>query len=340
MTDQMSAAQAAPALEQERVDRRKLLLLAVLAAAAVMLMIFSAWYLLFRKPITEFPLPPIGVEPMPGYAYSVYGANSPTGVAVTADGSRIYATQTSGDSAVFIFDGRGSQVGALVPPNTGTSHVFVYVAVNPLNGDVYVSDRPAGQIHIYSPDDEYVRTFEPPESLVGWQPLGLSFDGAGNLFVTDVSLQRVHEFDAQGTLVRTIGATGQFNFPNSVVKDANGLIYVADSNNGRVVVLDPTGSQMSVLRRGPDDSDLGLPRGMAIDDQQRLFVVDATDQSVKVYRPAADPAVSASPTFIGLFGVGGTGDGAFHFPNAVATDTRGRVYVADWDNDRVQVWTY
>jgi sugar lactone lactonase YvrE len=33
-------------------------------------------------------------------------------------------------------------------------------------------------------------------------------------------------------------------------------------------------------------------------------------------------------------------DGQFEFPNGVAVDTRGRVYVADTVNDRVQVWSY
>jgi DNA-binding beta-propeller fold protein YncE len=341
MTDQQPKSLAlagADTLESDKNERRKLLLLAVLTMAAVLLMMFSAWYLLFRKPITEFPLPPIGVEPMPSYAYSLYGVQSPTGVAVAPDGSRIYVTQTSGEAAVLIYDGHGTEVGRMVPPPTGTDHVFVYVAINPLNGEVYVTDRPIAQVHIYSADGEYLRSFDPPEALLGWQPLGVGFDSTGNLFVTDAATQRVHEFDAQGALVRTIGATGQFNFPNSVVEDASGRLYVADSNNGRVVVLDPTGSQMAVVRRGPQDGDLGLPRGMAIDDQQRLFVVDATDQSVKVYRPAEDP--TAVPDFIGQFGVAGSGDGNFRYPNAVATDTRGRIYVADWDNDRVQVWTY
>jgi sugar lactone lactonase YvrE len=30
----------------------------------------------------------------------------------------------------------------------------------------------------------------------------------------------------------------------------------------------------------------------------------------------------------------------FRFPNAVATDARGRIYVADWDNNRIQVWSF
>jgi len=140
------------------------------------------------------------------------------------------------------------------------------------------------------------------------------------------------------SLIRTIGAIGQFSFPNAVAVDGTGTMYVSDSNNGRLVVLDPSGVQIATLRRGPYEGDLGMPRGLAIDDEARLYVVDTTDQSVKVYRQPAQAI--GQPAYLGRFGAYGRADGAFSFPNAVATDARGRVYVADWDNDRVQIWSY
>ena len=131
---------------------------------------------------------------------------------------------------------------------------------------------------------------------------------------------------------------GMFSYPNATVVDAAGRMYVADSNNGRLVVFGRTGEQIGVIRRGPAAGDLGMPRGMAIDDQGRLYVVDNTDHTIKVYKPSGDPV--AMPEFQGSFGQPGIGEGMFRFPNAVATDTRGRVYVADWSNDRIQVWSY
>ena len=322
----------------QRRRQARVLLLALLSALATTLVIFAGWYVVVRKPISEFPLPLPSTQQMPGYGYSFYGASRPTGIAVTPDGSRIYTTQTVGDTAVIAFDARGNRVATLAPPETGTDHVFVYVAVSPASGDVYVTDRPATTIYVYGADGSYKGPFGAPASLAGWQPLGLNFDAQGDLFVTDPSVNAVHEFAPDGSLVRSIGQAGQFSFPNSVVEDSTGRLYVADSNNGRIVVLDGSGAQIGVIRRGPNDGDLALPRGMALDDEQRLYVVDSVDQSVKVYQVAGEPG--SPPTFVGSFGAVGTGDGDFHYPNDVATDGRGRVYVADWDNDRVQIWTY
>jgi DNA-binding beta-propeller fold protein YncE len=148
----------------------------------------------------------------------------------------------------------------------------------------------------------------------------------------------IHEFDAEGALVRTIGKAGQFNFPNGIAIDAAGNLYVTDSNNGRLVVLDPSGQERAVVRRGAGVGDLGLPRGAAIDDSGRVYVVDTTDHDVQVYHLIGTESVP--PAYIGQFGMLGTDDGAFQYPNGVAVDDRARVYVTDWRNNRVQVWTY
>jgi DNA-binding beta-propeller fold protein YncE len=324
--------------EDRRRRRRRLALLLVLSLMAIGLLTFSGWYLLFRKPINLIPIPGFDDLPMPNYSHSLYGMSQPTGVAVNADGSRIYVTQTSGDPAVFVLDNQGQLLNTIGAPDASIDHVFVFVALNPSTGELYVSDRPAARIHIYDANGTLLRDFAPPTSLAGWQPLGVNFAADGHLLVTDVADNTVHEFDVDGQLLRTVGAEGQFDFPNSAIVDAAGRLYVSDSNNGRLFVFGRDGTPLGVIRRGPAEGDLGLPRGMALDDQGLLYVVDTADQTVKVYRPSSDPA--ALPEYEGLFGQAGIGDGMFGFPNAVATDTRGRVYVADWNNDRIQVWSY
>ena len=87
-----------------------------------------------------------------------------------------------------------------------------------------------------------------------------------------------------------------------------------------------------------DEAELGLPRGSAIDDTSRFYVADISLHGVQVYHTVA--AGDREPKYIGRFGVEGSADGAFLFPNAVAVDGRSRIYVADWRNGRIQVWGY
>ncbi len=99
---------------QGRRRRRALLIFLMLLLGAFLL--FTGWYLIYRKPVTEIPLPGVTVEDLPQYKFSIYGVTAPTGVAVNADGSRIYATQTEGDPMVVAFDGAGKQIASLKPP--------------------------------------------------------------------------------------------------------------------------------------------------------------------------------------------------------------------------------
>ena len=332
---------SAPAPEVEPAkDRRKLkIILAILAFLLLLLGAIFVWYLLTHKPLNE--LPGISQETMPGYAMSMYGVSAPLGTAVTPDGSHIYVTQSEGDRTTVIFDAQGNKVGVLKPPvnATGKGHIPMYVAVNPKTGQVWVTDRLATAVYVYTANGAYVREFAPKPAAKTWQPLGIGFDANGTLYLTDVSTNphRVLVYDANGVLTHTVTAKDPLSFPNGIAVDAQGRIFVADSNNGRLLAFDAQGAQKAMVNRGVGNGDLGLPRGVAVDDSGRIFVVDTTNQAVNVYRMGDD---GTSVRFIGTFGAEGNGDGQFLYPNGIATDQHGHVYVTDRANNRLQVWSF
>jgi len=331
-------AEAGPEADpQQRRRRRKIVVLLLLLGSLAILLGIAIWYLLFRQPI---PLPVIPPPAVPTYSTSLYGATEPAGVAVSPSGDRIYVAETGGDRVVRVFDAGGTQLGVLQPPaDTGDEHVPVYVAVQPTSGDVYVTDRPMGAVYVYSAEGIFRSEFRPAAAIEGWQPLGLAFDAAGNLYVTDVAAPaRVLEFDATGKLVGEFGAAEGLLFPNGVAVDGDGRVYVTDSNNGRLLVFGADGTVLSKVGRGAGSGNLGLPRGIAIDGQGRAFIVDSSGQGVLVY--AVLEAGQAQPEHLGFFGGHGIANGQFAFPMGVAVDAHGRVYVADTANGRIQVWSY
>ncbi len=324
----------------DRRRRRRIILLLLLLIAAVALILFVIWYLLFRQPITEI-LPIIDLANPPAYQRSLYDLDKPLDVAVVADGSRIFVTQGGDDRATVMLDASGNRLGTLAPPPSVTAMATqLYVAINPVNGEIDATDRTNGAVFRYSSDGTYLGVFEPGPSLGAWQPLGIAFDAQGNMFVTDAGgqSQRVHMFGPDGALVRDFGTTAGLNHPNGIAVDAAGNVYVADSNNGRLMAFDAAGALIGVVARGPRVDNLGMPRGVAIDGKGRIYVVDATGHAVQMYR--AVQAGDTAPVHLTSFGLEGRNDGAFEFPNGITVDGRGRVYVADWNNDRVQIWSY
>ena len=321
--------------------RRKAVVLLVLLGLLAALTTIAIWYLVFRQPINPLPIPGIPQTEVPTYATAVYGAQRPAGVAVSPSGDRIYVSQSEGNRVSLVFDASGNQLGTMAPPeSTGTDHAPVYLAVDPLTSEVYVSDRLAGAIYVYDRDGAFQRTFTLAEPRDGWQPLGLAFDAKGSLYVTDLSgpFQKILVIDRTATVVRTLGESSKLSFPNGVAVDGAGNVYVSDSNNGRLLMFGTDGQIRAQIGRGSGQGNLGLPRGLAVDGSGRVFVADSTGQGVFVYRaPGGD---ERRLDYLGYVGGEGVSDGMFEYPNSVAIDARGRVYVADTFNDRVQIWSY
>lgn len=72
-----------------------------------------------------------------------------------------------------------------------------------------------------------------------------------------------------------------------------------------------------------------------MDGKDRLHVADAVGQTVRVYDVSGQ-----SPKFLFNIGEFGIGDGQLNYPNDVCIDSGGRLYIADRENNRVQVWSY
>lgn len=331
----------------------KLAILLLLLLALGWVFLLTIEYLRTGKPLGDLPGVPgpvVDLFDRPSFEYikSIDGLNTPMGVAVGREG-KIYVTETGGERMIRIYDRRWNEVGAFAPPDTepGT-RVPVYIAVNP-EGDVYVSDRGSAAIYIFSSDGEPKGQVTAPAGFEDWHPLALAFDGAGNLYVGDVTPDnhRILVLGPDGNLKLSFGtqgeADGQFWFPNGIAVDSQGRIFVADSNNGRMQAFDKAGKFLFKITRGMSPGDLSMPRGIAIDREDRLLIADTSRGAVQAYRvseSAGSPDEDAPVKFLGSF-YGSIGEGAyFQFPNGLAIDGLGKVYVADRANDRVQIWEY
>jgi DNA-binding beta-propeller fold protein YncE len=328
------AALTAKAAQLRKRRRRKIALLVLLAAIIA--------YLIYRLLTGGSSLPGIS-EQLPHYDASIYGVAKPMGVAVSPDGDRVYVTESGGRRLVRVYDRSGDQVDALKPRgHRGKWRLPVYVAVDPQTGNVYVSDRLREDVEVYDENGKHLRAFKPRGRLGrGANPLGLAFGPEDDLYMTDVNggrrSHRVLVFGDGEKPQRKIGARGALWFPNGLALNSSGDLYVADSNDGRLTIFDAKGKPAASIQRGVGEGDLGLPRGVAIHGD-KLYVVDTTAQAVKVYD--IGKGVEEVPSYVGSFGVEGFADGAFEYPNGIAIDGDGRIYVTDRENNRVQVWTY
>src|SRR5690606_658690 len=123
---------------------------------------------------------------------------------------------------------------------------------------------------------------------------------------------------------------GQYRQPRDVEIDAAGNFYIADHRTSRVQKLDPNGSFIqSIGSRGKGAGKLLRINAIAVNGS--LLLVTDTDH----HRIAA---FNTTGTFIKHWGSLGSGNGQFNFPQGIAFDSAGNVYVADTFNHRIQVF--
>jgi DNA-binding beta-propeller fold protein YncE len=148
-------------------------------------------------------------------------------------------------------------------------------------------------------------------------PHGIHVDKAGNVWIADFAGNeagtkghQVHKFSPKGEKLLSLGiagkpgnADGQFNQPNDIVVGPDGSIYVADGHDGQGMITNAAIAE-------------GIARG-------------ATARISKF---------SPEGKFIKSWGKLGVRHGEFRTPHAVAFDSKGRLWVADRGNHRIEIF--
>jgi DNA-binding beta-propeller fold protein YncE len=280
------------------------------------------------------------------------GERAPVYMAVDSHG-RVYVTDRM-QHAIYVYDFDGNFVDMIISPDlplseyirlhTGKSPASSRFTYNVFQSNVTYRDPFSGDLTLPTPIYQ------------GWSPLGIRIDSQDRIYVTDVTkgMNKVMEFNvppytsesktlkdwnAANPEVMHFGssgaAKGEFLFPNTAAVDSQGRRFVSDGNNGRISVWSANGDFLFNFGGGGGENSLSLPRGIFIDEQDRLFIVDAVGQNVKVFDVS-----HSEPVFLYNFGGWGLDNALFNYPNDLYVDDTGRIYIVDRENDRLQVWSY
>jgi len=278
------------------------------------------------------------------FLVSIYDLTSPLGVATDAD-ENIYVSNT-GKSEVIVYDKEGVRQRTFNDTTDEKGDPLKFfspygIAVDDDSGKVYVCDYNWRGVRVLSKSGEFLYNLPkspgdiPLDPNVGFAPFGIAL-GADNIYVT--SKDGIYVFDLDGNYKTHWGtrgpAAGQYDFPNGIAADKEtGNIFVADTNNRRIVSLDSDGKirwMLGVSTKDDSTSVFQLPRSVAVGSDGLVYVTDTFWHRIVV--------IDQDGKLVSMFGERGTQDGQFSFPEGLAVSTSNRLYVADRQNNRVQIW--
>jgi streptogramin lyase len=178
-------------------------------------------------------------------------------------------------------------------------------------------------------------------------PSDISVDSNGKLYVADLSNHRIQVFKPDGTHDFNIGKNdntsgtgdGEFYQPTGIAVDSNGKIYVADKSNNRIQVFNSDGTHDFNIGKndntsGTGDGEFNQPYGVAVDSNGKIYVTDKGNNRVQVFDTDGTHDFNIGKND----NTSGTGDGEFDGPFGIEVDNNGKIYVVEYNNNRVQVF--
>jgi DNA-binding beta-propeller fold protein YncE len=198
---------------------------------------------------------------------------------------------------------------------------------------IYIADTDAHRVVVLDMSGKTVLAWGVKGDKLGQfkSPAGIAVDEQGKVYVSDTGNGRIQVFNTKGKWVRSIGGKGsgprEFNSPSGIVV-RRGLLYVADTGNSRVQVLTCDGIFIGQIAVKTKKDEMKAPVAVALDVQNRVYVLDADDNNVRIFDPAGAQ--------LDKFGSRGKGTEGFNKPQGLAVDNRGSIYVADTGNYKLK----
>jgi sugar lactone lactonase YvrE len=159
------------------------------------------------------------------------------------------------------------------------------------------------------------------------------------VIVADTGNQRLVSLSGTGVFQAEFGTSGAdfgLSDPSAVaVNPSTGNIYVADTDDNRVLEVAPDG--YVIARWGADGGDgasgsgveqFNRPAGIALNGAGDVYVADTGNNRIE--------EIGSSGQFVTQWGSAGSADGRFRTPEGIAVDGAGDVFVADRLNHRIQ----
>ncbi len=199
---------------------------------------------------------------------------------------------------------------------------------------LYIADTGKRGIVVYdfaAGKSEYFNSLGPHGKLIS--PVYVALDRNGNILVSDSELGRVVVFDSEHKFSHFLGSKDDFERPVGLAfnKDESRL-YVVDSKEHKVKILDPDGSMIGEFGgRGDEKGQFYYPLTVLVTDGDTVYVVDSFHFAVQAFDLAGN--------YLFSFGPRARGVGPMARPRDIATDSDGNLYITDAVRDNVQMYS-
>ena len=191
---------------------------------------------------------------------------------------------------------------------------------------ILVSDYSNSNIKMFTIQGQHVCTID--GGSTPFEPYGITISPDGHIYVCDHANHCVCVYDVNGEFLFSFGYHGSgdecFDWPRDLCFASDGFLYITDVYNSRICVYDEDGEFIRQF------TTTYQPTCIDATDSGHVISSSSLSHKVMIYTTGGDS--------VHVFGEHGSGLGKFDRPTGVSVDSDGLIYIADYDNNRIQVF--
>ncbi len=277
--------------------------------------------------LTSFSGPEVfGKQPTSGFERFVLGKPktiegiiAPYGTAIFE--GKLYVCDV-GSKTVAVFDLRNRTYGRLTNDSRLLKPVNIFIDEN---GWKYITDPAAGLVFVFDRDDDLVCSLGNQLKII---PVDVAVRGT-LCYVTDCASNRIVVLNkVTGEELMRVGLKrrariraqpeselppGEFSLISNLAFDQKGNMYVTDKAGARITQFDTSGVfRRTIGRLGDNIDEFVRPKGIAIDKDHRIWVVDSATEVAKIYNEQGQLLL--------FFGLRGNKPGMMNIPATIVID--------------------
>jgi hypothetical protein len=258
------------------------------------------------------------------------GLKQPEGVACNENSLLLVADTGNGRLLRYIFQNQTLEE-RIVEIKVAQLSSPVKVQMNS-KGEIYALDGKQRRIIRLTPEGGFKDYLDPAGGLSPktYVPRSFIIDVNDNIYVLDIFSRRVIVLNPEGKYQRQIRFPKKYGFFSDITIDFKGNILLIDSTNAVVFSAVKNSVKFSPLT-GSLKQYMRFPTNITTDKRGRIYLVDRNGSRIII--------LGQDGSFLGRRLGLGWKEGLLNHPAGMCVNSKGEVFVADTNNNRIQIFT-